>query len=58
MRTHVLAHLRCASLKVMGELGGIGIIVSDTAIQETTAASYALTSPAEVWSEVRLNDWS
>ena len=33
---------------MMGNLDGLGIIVSDTATEGNTAASFALRSPAEV----------
>ena len=36
------------AFRIMGGLGGIGIIVSDTAVEDSTAASYALHSPKEV----------
>eukprot|EP00316_Scyphosphaera_apsteinii_P000206 CAMPEP_0119329412 /NCGR_PEP_ID=MMETSP1333-20130426/75747_1 /TAXON_ID=418940 /ORGANISM="Scyphosphaera apsteinii, Strain RCC1455" /LENGTH=1456 /DNA_ID=CAMNT_0007338521 /DNA_START=106 /DNA_END=4476 /DNA_ORIENTATION=- len=36
------------AFRVMGELGGIGIVVSETATKDNTAACYALRNPAEV----------
>jgi len=36
------------AFRIMGDLGGIGIIVSDTAVEDGTAASYALHNPLQV----------
>ena len=36
------------AFRMMGDLGGIGIIVSDTAVEDGTAASYALHNPLQV----------
>ena len=36
------------AFRMMDGLGGIGIIVSDTAVEDSTAASYALSGPQEV----------
>jgi len=36
------------AFRVMGNLDGLGIIVSDTALEGSTAASYSLRSPVEV----------
>ena len=36
------------AFRMMGELGGLGIIVSETAMEGLTAASYALHNPLEV----------
>lgn len=36
------------AFRMMGGLGGLGIIVSETAVEDSTAASYALHNPLEV----------
>ena len=36
------------AFRMMGELGGIGIIVSETATDHNTAATFALKGPHEV----------
>ena len=36
------------AFRMMGDLGGVGIIVSDTAVEDGTAASYALHNPLQV----------
>ena len=38
------------AFRMMGDLGGLGIIVSETAVEDSTAASYALHNPLQVGS--------